>query len=614
MKPVLPVPSIVWRVFWAVLAILTALAIATGWILGPALLELASSRLETAWISLPEETRLRASVLYLDVILDGYAIAAVIAMGMIVGGIAVGYLSRAEPRARRRRQVRLLAPGSILLASLATLDLGATIWTSERGDAPPSIQRIQWPSVAKPKGDDSIELVVVGESSARGEPYAPWLSAAQIAGWALKSVFAGRAIRVDVRARGGAMIRELDLQIKGLSRRPDALVVCVGHNEFASRFPWMRDPGNYYDDEMPTLLSPGSLRRLLRYSPACRLALLAWDRQRIHVRPPRFPTRELVDRPVFTAEESSAIREEFAARLERIVESCERAGILPILIMPVSNDVDFDPSRSVLAPPTPRAERDAFAHELELARTLEESDPDAALRLDRELVGRHPEFAEVHYRMARLLERRGDWEKARVHYAEARERDGMPVRIRNDLRQIYRDVAARYPSVVLVDSPLLLERADPHGLPGDRFFHDAQHPNLRGYVEQARDLVEQLRERRAFGWPNDVGPPKIDVESCARHFGLDRARWSEICRREAAFYGAVAFIRHDPEFRLAREADYLWARQQIESGIAPASAGIPGWPIDAPTSPAAVTSPDHPSPADSPHPRETTSKTGSGPA
>ncbi len=614
MRSALPVPSIVWRAFRTVLAIVAAVAIATGWILGPALFELASSRLETAWVSLPEEVRLRATLLYIDAILNGYAIAAAISIGMIFGGFVVGLLSRAEPRLRRRRQIRLLAPGIILLGSLATLDLGSTIWTSKRGDWPPNLQPIPWKSTAKSEGDDSIELVVVGESSARGEPYAPWLSAAQIAGWALKSVFPGRAIRVDIRAQGGAMIRNLDKQLEGIARRPDALIVCVGHNEFASRFPWMREPGNYYDDEMPTLLSPGSLTSVLRYSPACRLALSAWDRQRIHVRPPRFPTRELVDRPAFMTEEATAIREEFAARLEAIVAGSERAGILPILIMPVSNDVDFDPSRSALAPSTSRAERAAFAREVERVRMLEESDPDAALELDRELVARHPEFAEVQYRMARLLERRGEWDEARAHYVEARERDGMPLRMREDLRRIYREIAARYPSVVLVDSPIVLERADPHGLPGDRFFHDAQHPNLRGYVELARDLLAQLRERRAFGWPEGVEPPTIDVEPCARHFRLDRSRWSEICRREAAFHGAVAFIRHDPEFRLGREADYLWARQQIESGVDPALAGIPGWPIDAPSSPASVTSPSRPSHADSPRPRESTSKMGSGPA
>jgi tetratricopeptide (TPR) repeat protein len=376
-------------------------------------------------------------------------------------------------------------------------------------------------------------------------------------------------------------------RLADLTERPDVLILYVGHNEFSARFPWMREPGGYYDDDMPALYSPSALTAALRLSPLCRLVLETWDRQRVDLRPPHYATRELIDQPIATDEEYAAILADFGRRLEAIAAYCEKIGTLPVFIIPASNDGGYDPSRSVLAPETPRAEREAIAREVLRARAMEATDPDGALRLYAGMVSRHPEFAETRYRLARLLERRGDRDEARRHYIKARERDGLPVRCPEDFRRAYREVAARHPSVVLVDAPRVLERASEHGILDDRLFHDAQHPNLRGYAAIAQDLLDQLRARRAFGWPEGIGPPRIELDACARHFGLDADRWAQVCRREAHFYSVTAFVRYDPTFRLAREAEYRRAIQAIQAGSDPAEAGIPGWGgVTSPVSPA----------------------------
>ena len=111
-------------------------------------------------------------------------------------------------------------------------------------------------------------------------------------------------------------------------------------------------------------------------------------------------------------------------------------------------------------------------------------------------MNRHPEFAETHFRLARLLEQTGSWDEAREHYIKAREHDGMPLRCGEPLRQAYRNVAARHPSVLLVDGPTVLEARSRHGIVDGQFFHDAQHPNLQGYAALAEDLMNQLEARR----------------------------------------------------------------------------------------------------------------------
>ncbi len=286
-------------------------------------------------------------------------------------------------------------------------------------------------------------------------------------------------------------------------------------------------------------------------------------------------TRRLVDRPVCTTEEAGRILADFRGRLDAIAAYCEVIGTLPVFIIPASNDGGCDPNRSVLAPGTPVAERMAFARSVATARALETKAPTEAMRIDHELVARHPEFAETHYRLARLLEQRGNWDEARRHYVEARERDGMPMRCPEVFRRAYREVAAQHPVVLLVDGPRVLEAASPHGILGDELFHDSQHPNLRGYVELAQDLLDQLRHRRALDWPARVKVPRVDAEACARHFELDASRWATVCRREWTFYHVGAYIRYDPKFRNERAVAYLRAAEAIGAGRPPSEAGIP---------------------------------------
>jgi hypothetical protein len=567
----------------------------SAWMILPDLVKL-------GWKAVPTEYRIRLPFLYLDALLVAYPVALAAAIGLIA--TALRMRTTAGDSSVRRKRVRRLAMGASLLFSLLLLDAGAAAWRSWKDQSP----RLPIPGVlptALRKGVDGVEgstkipapdaapalpsrfadggtrdalrILVIGESSAEGQPYNPWLSVGQIAAWELESVFPGRTVKVDMWAYGGATLWDMHNRLAGLSYRPDAVLLYVGHNEFQARFAWQREPGNYYLDERPKLYSPESLTAPLRFSPLCRLALDTWEHHRVSLRPPRRATRKLIDQPTCSPEEYAAIRDDFARRLEAIAAFCDEIGTQAIFIVPSSNDGGYDPNRSALDPATPRAEREAFAAEVERARALEATDPAEALRLDLELASRHPEFAETHYRLGRLLAQAGRWAEAREHYILARERDGLPQRCPEDFRQAYRAVAARHPSLILVDGPKVLEAASEQGINDDRLFSDAHHPNLVGYVALSQDLLNQLKARRAFGWPEGAASPAVDLVDCARHFDVDANRWVEVCRRGWVFYDAVAYIRYDPSFRLERAAALQRAYEAIEHGSDPADAGIPGW-------------------------------------
>lgn len=552
------------------------------------------------------------SIAFLDALVVAYGLAVAAA---IIGAVALawghaflrGHWLLASARGQTRGRLLLLCIS--LWLGLVLLETGAwgwSLWLRRRPQLPDVSSSVsdagirhdptkasagqehprlptQFPNPAPARAASSraIRILVIGESSARGEPYHPWLSAGQIVAWRLQDVFPGRPVELDVWAKGGATLELMHNKLASLTYRPEALLVYVGHNEFSARYPWMRQFDYYRDDQPQSAVAFGleSLTAIARFSPLCRLALETRERQQVGIQPERVVTRELIDRPVCTPEEAEAIRSDFLRRLETIAAYCDTIGTMPVFVIPPSNDSGFDPNRSVLTCDTSKAARVAFARSVARARALEGKEPILALERESELSERHPEFAELHFRLARLLEQAGLWDEARMHYAQARELDAMPLRCPEPLRQAFRQVASAHPSVLLVDGPRVFESQSAHGIVGDPFFHDAQHPNLRGYAILAEEILHQLAARRAFGWPAGVSAPLLDLEACARHFQIDAVRWEEVCRREAWFFEATAYIRYDPRFRTDRAKAYLRAAAAIHSGCDPAAALIPGWPL-----------------------------------
>ena len=369
-------------------------------------------------------------------------------------GLLIAYVSRLDRgdrgdhrlACRRSRgplspvRARLLLLSVSVLLCLAGLEAGAAVWRAwlhRSPQLPAAVSGLEAnrvpmrsdPSHALPVAKSParfppadrpmtrvrpLRFLVIGESSGRGEPYHPWLSVGQIVAWRLEQVFPGRPIDVDIWATGGATLEVMHNKLAGLTYRPDALIVYVGHNEFQARYTWMRDVDYYVDGDRAVRvpLCP-RWRDSAQVSPLCRLIEETRERQLVDLLPPRTVTRELVDRPVCTAAESAAILADFGRRLESIAGYCETIGTLPIFVIPPSNDAGFDPSRSVLAPETTRDQRIALARAVSRARALETKDRAAGhSTVSKTLVRSHPEFAETHYRLARLLEQTGRWDEA----------------------------------------------------------------------------------------------------------------------------------------------------------------------------------------------------------
>jgi hypothetical protein len=243
-------------------------------------------------------------------------------------------------------------------------------------------------------------------------------------------------------------------------------------------------------------------------------------------------------------------------------------------LIPPGNEGGFEPNRSVLSEAVSKAEHARVTRAFTAARASEADDPARALAGYESLLDDHPEFAEAHFRAARLLEQSGSYASANRHYIAARDCDGYPVRCPAPFQEAYRAVARRH-GCILVDGPAVLRGICPHGIVEDHAIGDAHHPTLAGHVALAQAVLEAMRARGALGW--NKGPvPTLDLAGTADHFGIDNQKWAEACGISASAYRGYAMIRYDPSERAAKDQRLLEAARAIARGVPPEETGVPG--------------------------------------
>ncbi len=518
-----------------------------------------------SWLPLASPAlRRRLTEGFLRILLIGYATALGLALPAAIG-TAWGLLHARRRRLRSPRLARLCLLSASCLIGIAVAEITAAAWLSWSHRMPSLPTRFP----DSPPG--GLSVVVLGGSSGLGYPYNPWCSPGQIVAWGLERALPGRKVALDIRARMGASLEREHRGLADLGRRPDLLILYAGNNEFLARFEGSRDADL---DEAPLDPILNGVYRASLASPLCRLIYESVSKNRLGGPPPPIEHPRLIDPPACTPSEFAAVLDDFRRRLGAIVADCQRIGATPVLVIPPGNEGGFEPNRTVLPESVSKADRDALTKEFESARADEPGDPAKAVDGYGSLVARQPRFAEAHFRLARLLERKGDLGEARRHYILARDLDGFPVRVTTPFQDAFRDVAASS-GCILIDGPEVARAASPRGIIDDHLIHDAHHPTLLGQVAIARAILAALRDRRSFGWDRGDLPP-VDPAACADHFRIDREAWQAVCARSSTFYRDFAIGRYDPTERLAKMHRFGEAGAKIGAGIPPEETGVPG--------------------------------------
>jgi hypothetical protein len=486
----------------------------------------------------------------------------------IVGAPILGWLAA---RGRRRRSVRPIVMRGFLiclscLISLVLLELGSAGWRAWMHRFPRL--PLQFAST-KP---DEFRIVVLGGSSALGEPYRPWLSVGQIVAWRLGEAITNRRFECEILAWLGDSLEKQHHKLAAIKQRPDMVIIYSGHNEYAARFEEERD--GWSGEEAGVWLVDRAFRASL-YSPFCRLLYEVISKNRLDSPPPLSHRHQLIEPPQCSPSEQAEIEEDYRSRLEALVAYCERIGAVTVLVIPPANESGYEPSRSTLPASVSPAERDRLIQDFGEARRLESSDPAAGARAYESMIARHPGFAEGHFRLARILEQQGNRAEAGRHYQSALDLDGLKIRCPEPLRATVREVARRHPRSIFIDGRAELAAVSPTGLLGDHVIQDTHHPNFRGYVALASAILRELGQRRFLGNPSFPGLP-LDPAECGRHFGMDAEKWATVCDRAAEHYRRVAGYRYDPAERMEQSRSYAEAARRLRAGAAPDELGLPG--------------------------------------
>ncbi|MFO0957786.1 MAG: hypothetical protein U0800_10060 [Isosphaeraceae bacterium] len=296
-------------------------------LLGTAVAAWLSPDLFNAFVPVPYQKRLALAMLWVAIIL--YVTALI--LGPIVTAAAIG-MARQSRRLHRKVPPRIfaaLAMGLATLFGLGLMEAGAATYTWISGRLP------EYRVPPEDRDPRELNLVVLGESSAMGEPFDPDLSVGQILEWQLQRALPDRRVHVEILAKPGIGLDQAIEPLAKLAHRPHAILLYSGHNEFQGRFSWSRSVDHYRSDPLLARWSP--LQAFARVSFVAALINQGMERYRLSFAPPRKITRSLVDYPTCTPFEAEGIARLFEANLGRWLTYCRRAGVVPLAISPPIN-------------------------------------------------------------------------------------------------------------------------------------------------------------------------------------------------------------------------------------------------------------------------------------
>ncbi len=313
-----------------------------------------------------------------------------LALAGLVGGPDSAWLMVRSWRRRARRPAvdRLFLICVSCLFSWIALEIGSAACRGWMHRFP------ALPTVFPPADPEEYRILVLGGSSALGEPYRPTLSVGQIVTRKLQEAIPSRWFTQETLAYLGHSLEQQHQKLSAIAHRPDAMIIYSGHNEFTARFEENR--ASTLAEEPRLRLLQGAYRASLR-SPFCRLVYELASKNRLDSPPLLNGRHQLIDPPLCSPSESAEVLADFAAWLETLAGYCERMGILPILIIPPANEGGFEPSRSAVLATATQVERDRLVRQFEEARRAEAARPDLGLSLYRQILDRHPSFAEAHF-------------------------------------------------------------------------------------------------------------------------------------------------------------------------------------------------------------------------
>jgi tetratricopeptide (TPR) repeat protein/lysophospholipase L1-like esterase len=377
--------------------------------------------------------------------------------------------------------------------------------------------------IRKKKDSGSIRVFVLGESAAQGTPDPEFGFAAQLRAQ-LRALFPGRTVEVfnlGITAIDSHVIYRAVGQLSDF--QPDLLVVYMGNNEVIGPY----GPGCAYLSAMPPLWVIRS-SVWVRSTRSGQLLGRIWAK----LAPRAAGTLEWRGMETFADNAVSAddprleaVYRNFSANLNDILGIAGRAGIRTVLATVVANLKDNAPFISLHRPGMSDADLKAWKAAADAGRVASDLGDVASAKYEfEEALRMDPEFADTHFRLARIAESLGDGDEARRRYLDALHWDALRFRPDARLNEITRRAAhGAAGSVVLVDAAKEMgsDPASNAPPPGSDILFDHVHFNWEGNFRMAQMLADGCV--RALSGRLAPDGAALDRDGCAAALGYTPA-------------------------------------------------------------------------------------------
>lgn len=316
------------------------------------------------------------------------------------------------------------------------------------------------------KGEGTVRIFVLGESSAAGFPYGRWASPAALLQQRLQRMYPDRRIEVVNTAMAAVTSYVLlDFADEIIEHEPDAVVIYTGHNEYLG----IGGVGSSLASARSPALARtiAGLRRLHLYRSIERLLASVGGGDELPRHDGTLMARVAAERSIPL--DSPLYRrglEQFRGNLERLLRKYREAGVEVFIGTLASNERDQPPFASV---------------------SPDEVEASAIAR----------------YRDAQRLDAAGDFAAARIEYLAAKDRDELRFRAPESFNELIRELSTASDSR-LVDVQRALASASRDGIIGADLMLEHVHPNAEGYFRLASAYVPAMT-----GW---LGPPSVAVD------------------------------------------------------------------------------------------------------
>ena len=367
------------------------------------------------------------------------------------------------------------------------------------------------------KPADEFRIFVLGGSTVQGRPFAVETAFSTWLELALNAT--DKSKRYEAINCGGisyASYRLAPILDEVLGYQPDLIVLYMGHNEFLEE--------RTYENLKRV---PRGLAQVARLISCLRTTQML----RQLIRSDSQPSEEgkwVAEAEVRTrldiaggladfhrdADWRADVIAHFEMTLRRMIRRCEAVGVPVMVCVPASDIVDTAPFKVQPNPKLSPGEAKEVALQWSIVTNSENGAEERMLACE-QVLALDPRHAGAAFVLGRLLLEQNDFEAAKRWLVVARDHDVCPLRAPTEIQQLVRVVAKEH-EVACVDVADLLDRLDPHELPGLRYFVDHVHPTPESHQKIALWL---LQEMQAMGIVETDGSSGLKIEKAfAEHY------------------------------------------------------------------------------------------------